>query len=106
MLAHLAVLRAEGACSITLRADRYPFLGFIDQKEGTNSGRLLWHNGSASQALAMLCEAEVGARQGKHQYLSGVLHNAAKILEANAEHPTDPAQALQALGLSPSECAL
>ena len=51
----------------------------------------------------MLCEAEGGARQGKHQYLSGILHNAAKILEANADHPTGPARALQALGVSPSE---
>ena len=51
----------------------------------------------------MLCEAESGARQGKHQYLSGILHNAAKILEANADHPTDPVQTLQALGLTPSK---
>lgn len=53
------------------------------------------------QALAMLDEAEGGARAAKHQFLSGILHNAAKILDANADAPTLPAEALQALGLCP-----
>ena len=55
------------------------------------------------QALAMLKEAEEGARASKHQYLSGVLHNAAKILDANSSAPAAPEQALHALGLAPGE---
>ena len=55
------------------------------------------------QALAMLEEAEEGARASRHQYLSGVLHNAAKILDANSGVPAAPEQALHALGLAPGE---
>lgn len=49
----------------------------------------------------MLEEAEGGARSGRHQYLSGILHNAAKVLDANAACPAAPDQALAALGLAP-----
>ncbi len=47
----------------------------------------------------MLDEAEENARLGKHQYLSGVLHNVAKIL-TNESAPADPLVALQDIGFS------
>lgn len=51
------------------------------------------------QAIMMLDEAEENARLGKHQYLSGVLHNVAKIL-VNESMPADPFEALQDLGFN------
>ncbi|EIE22672.1 hypothetical protein COCSUDRAFT_42321 [Coccomyxa subellipsoidea C-169] len=51
------------------------------------------------KAIMMLDEAEENARLGKHQYLSGVLHNVAKIL-TNESAPADPLVALQDIGFS------
>lgn len=57
------------------------------------------------QAIMMLDEAEENARLGKHQYLSGVLHNVAKIL-IHESMPTDPIEALQDLGFSFGWCQM
>jgi hypothetical protein len=63
----------------------------------------IWPHGDASspllsvQALDMLAESEENARLGKHQYLSGVLHNVAKIL-ANDPVPSSAEEALQEYG--------
>ncbi len=55
------------------------------------------------QAIAMLDEAQENARLGKHQYLSGVLHNVAKILTHEGA-PADPIEALKELGFSSGVC--
>ncbi len=49
------------------------------------------------QALDMLCCAVDKAREGKHQYLSGTLHNVAKAL-AHAQPQPDMHSALLAAG--------
>lgn len=51
----------------------------------------------------MLDEAQENARLGKHQYLSGVLHNVAKILTHEGA-PADPIEALKELGFSSGVC--
>lgn len=51
----------------------------------------------------MLDEAEENARLGKHQYLSGVLHNVAKIL-ANEGVPTNVSEALREFGFTSGGC--
>jgi len=51
----------------------------------------------------MLDEAEENARLGKHQYLSGVLHNVAKIL-ANESMPTDVNEPLRENGFTSGGC--
>lgn len=48
-----------------------------------------------------LAEAQEGARQGKHQFLSGLLHNLAKVLLR--EQHTVPELQMLALGLRPCE---
>ena len=54
------------------------------------------------QALGMLCSAVDKAREGKHQYLSGTLHNVAKAL-ANAQPQPDMQEALLAAGYGSSK---
>lgn len=46
-----------------------------------------------------LQEAQDAARQGKHQFLSGVLHNLAKVL--TCDDMTVPEMQMRALGLAP-----
>ena len=53
------------------------------------------------QALVRLAEAQEAARQGKHQFLSGLLHNLAKVLFS--EQHTVPELQMLALGLRPCE---
>lgn len=48
----------------------------------------------------MLEEAEDNAQQGKHQYLSGLLHNVAKIM-AHDSPPTNALEALKEYGFGP-----
>ena len=50
----------------------------------------------------MLCSAVDKAREGKHQYLSGILHNVAKAL-ANAQPQPDMQAALLAAGYGSSK---
>ena len=50
----------------------------------------------------MLCSAVDKAQEGKHQYLSGTLHNVAKAL-ANAQPQPDMQEALLAAGYGSSE---
>ncbi len=61
--------------------------------EDTASQQLL----AQEQALDMLCCAVDKAREGKHQYLSGTLHNVAKAL-AHAQPQPDMQGALLAAG--------
>ncbi|KAK9842213.1 hypothetical protein WJX81_000852 [Elliptochloris bilobata] len=53
-----------------------------------------------TQAVARLEEAQANAASGRHQFLSGLLHNLAKILAAD-HVPRDPCAALEAAGLGP-----
>lgn len=54
----------------------------------------------AAQAVARLEEAQANAASGRHQFLSGLLHNLAKILAAD-HVPADACAALEAAGLGP-----
>jgi len=54
------------------------------------------------QALGRLKEAEEAAARGQHQYLSGRLHNLAKVLASDGPHPpAAPDLQLRAVGLTP-----
>lgn len=53
-----------------------------------------------AQAVARVEEALSNAASGRHQFLSGLLHNLAKIL-APDHVPRDPFAALEAAGLGP-----
>jgi hypothetical protein len=54
------------------------------------------------QALGRLKEAEVAAARGQHQFLSGLLHNLAKVLTSDIPHPNPDLQ-LRAVGVSPGD---
>lgn len=56
--------------------------------------------GRAAQAVARLEEAQANAASGRHQFLSGLLHNLAKILAAD-HAPADACAALEAACLGP-----
>ena len=61
----------------------------------------VWENKvkTPKQALGRLREAEEAAAGGRHQFLSGVLHNLAKVFHSNKVEATLAAK-LQAVGLS------
>lgn len=56
-------------------------------------------------AVARLEEALAGAAAGRHQFLSGLLHNLAKIL-APERAPPDAFAGLEAAGLGPGRATL
>ena len=53
-----------------------------------------------AQALGRLKEAEEAAAKGHHQFLSGLLHNLAKVLSYDRLQPSPETQ-LRAIGLTP-----
>ena len=57
------------------------------------------------QALARLIETDEAAKQGQHQFLSGLLYNLAKVLAADQPLPS-PLTQLQAAGYSCGELCL
>ena len=57
------------------------------------------------QALARLIETDEAAKQGQHQFLSGLLYNLAKVLAADQPFPS-PLTQLQAAGYSCGELCL
>ena len=57
------------------------------------------------QALARLIETDEAAKQGQHQFLSGLLYNLAKVLAADQPLPS-PLIQLQAAGYSRGELCL